>query len=209
MKTLVLAALLVSSSVVFATGSNHHNVYDNSVVNKGGSAVSDSYATGGNSHSNATGGTSDSYSNSNAMGGNSGGNSMNMNYTTNNQRQFHNTPALSSLFGTPTAPCALPVGGTGAGAGFGFGFITAYINEECIKQETTKLAYALGKADMADEILCSMEHAKNTHECSLIKAKFDQLRGVAQVTTSEIKRGLFGTVWDENQKQWVFNSVSR
>ena len=98
MKTLVLVALLVSSSVVFATGSNHHNVYDNSVVHKGGNAVSDSYstATGGNSHSNATGGTSDSYSNSNAMGGSSGGNSMNMNYTTNNQRQFHNTPALSS-----------------------------------------------------------------------------------------------------------------
>ena len=123
-------ALFVLSFVsmqVFATGSNHHNVYDNSVVNKGGSAVSDSYSnstsgaySGSTSNSNATGGNSDSYANN-------GGNSMNMSTMNNAPRQYHNTPALSSLFGTPTAPCALPVGGTGAGAGFGFGFITAYI----------------------------------------------------------------------------------
>ena len=41
-------ALFVLSFVatqVFATGSNHHNVYDNSVVNRGGNAVSDSYSS--------------------------------------------------------------------------------------------------------------------------------------------------------------------
>ena len=88
-------ALFVLSFVVtqvFATGNNHHNVYDNSVVNKGGNAVSDSYS---NSTSNSTseGGNSDSYANN-------GGNSMNMSTMNNAPRQYHNTPALSSLFGT-------------------------------------------------------------------------------------------------------------
>ncbi len=69
-------ALFVLSFVVtqvFATGSNHHNVYDNSVVNKGGSAVSDSYSnstagaySGSTSNSNAT-------SNSTSEGGNATG----------------------------------------------------------------------------------------------------------------------------------------
>ena len=202
-------ALFVLSFVatqVFATGSNHHNVYDNSVVNKGGSAVSDSYSnstsgaySGSASNSNATGGNSDSYANN-------GGNSMNMSTTNNAPRQYHNTPALSSLFGTPTAPCALPVGGTGAGAGFGFGFITAYINEECIKQETTKLAIARGRDDTGQEIFCTMEHAKNTTECRELQAKLAK-REPAFISIKEEKTGLFGTTWDDTTKQWVFNTT--
>ena len=202
-------ALFVLSFVatqVFATGSNHHNVYDNSVVNKGGSAVSDSYSnstsgaySGSTSNSNATGGNSDSYANN-------GGNSMNMSTTNNAPRQYHNTPALSSLFGTPTAPCALPVGGTGAGAGFGFGFITAYINEECIKQETTKLAIARGRDDTGQEIFCTMEHAKNTTECRELQAKLAK-REPAFISIKEEKTGLFGTTWDDTTKQWVFNTT--
>lgn len=202
-------ALFVLSFVatqVFATGSNHHNVYDNSVVNKGGSAVSDSYSnstsgaySGSTSNSNATGGNSDSYANN-------GGNSMNMSTTNNAPRQYHNTPALSSLFGTPTAPCALPVGGTGAGAGFGFGFITAYINEECIKQETTKLAIARGRDDTGQEIFCTMEHAKNTTECRELQAKLAK-REPTFISIKEEKTGLFGTTWDDTTKQWVFNTT--
>ena len=202
-------ALFVLSFVatqVFATGSNHHNVYDNSVVNKGGSAVSDSYSnstsgaySGSTSNSNATGGNSDSYANN-------GGNSMNMSTTNNAPRQYHNTPALSSLFGTPTAPCALPVGGTGAGAGFGFGFITAYINEECIKQETTKLAIARGRDDTGQEIFCTMEHAKNTTECRELQSKLAK-REPAFISIKEEKTGLFGTTWDDTTKQWVFNTT--
>ena len=202
-------ALFVLSFVatqVFATGSNHHNVYDNSVVNKGGSAVSDSYSnstsgaySGSTSNSNATGGNSDSYANN-------GGNSMNMSTTNNAPRQYHNTPALSSLFGTPTAPCALPVGGTGAGAGFGFGFITAYINEECIKQETTKLAIARGRDDTGQEIFCTMEHAKNTTECRELQSKLAK-REPAFISVKEEKTGLFGTTWDDTTKQWVFNTT--
>lgn len=202
-------ALFVLSFVatqVFATGSNHHNVYDNSVVNKGGSAVSDSYSnstsgaySGSTSNSNATGGNSDSYANN-------GGNSMNMSTTNNAPRQYHNTPALSSLFGTPTAPCALPVGGTGAGAGFGFGFITAYINEECIKQETTKLAIARGRDDTGQEIFCTMEHAKNTTECRELQAKLAK-REPTFISVKEEKTGLFGTTWDDTTKQWVFNTT--
>lgn len=202
-------ALFVLSFVatqVFATGSNHHNVYDNSVVNKGGSAVSDSYSnstsgaySGSTSNSNATGGNSDSYANN-------GGNSMNMSTTNNAPRQYHNTPALSSLFGTPTAPCALPVGGTGAGAGFGFGFITAYINEECIKQETTKLAIARGRDDTGQEIFCTMEHAKNTTECRELQSKLAK-REPTFISVKEEKTGLFGTTWDDTTKQWVFNTT--
>ena len=202
-------ALFVLSFVatqVFATGSNHHNVYDNSVVNKGGSAVSDSYSnstsgaySGSASNSNATGGNSDSYANN-------GGNSMNMSTMNNAPRQYHNTPALSSLFGTPTAPCALPVGGTGAGAGFGFGFITAYINEECIKQETTKLAIARGRDDTGQEIFCTMEHAKNTTECRELQAKLAK-REPTFISVKEEKTGLFGTTWDDTTKQWVFNTT--
>ena len=202
-------ALFVLSFVatqVFATGSNHHNVYDNSVVNKGGNAVSDSYSnstsgaySGSTSNSNATGGNSDSYANN-------GGNSMNMSTTNNAPRQYHNTPALSSLFGTPTAPCALPVGGTGAGAGFGFGFITAYINEECIKQETTKLAIARGRDDTGQEIFCTMEHAKNTTECRELQAKLAK-REPTFISIKEEKTGLFGTTWDDTTKQWVFNTT--
>jgi len=202
-------ALFVLSFVatqVFATGSNHHNVYDNSVVNKGGSAVSDSYSnstagaySGSTSNSNATGGNSDSYANN-------GGNSMNMSTMNNAPRQYHNTPALSSLFGTPTAPCALPVGGTGAGAGFGFGFITAYINEECIKQETTKLAIARGRDDTGQEIFCTMEHAKNTTECRELQSKLAK-REPAFISIKEEKTGLFGTTWDDTTKQWVFNTT--
>ena len=202
-------ALFVLSFVatqVFATGSNHHNVYDNSVVNKGGNAVSDSYSnstsgaySGSTSNSNATGGNSDSYANN-------GGNSMNMSTTNNAPRQYHNTPALSSLFGTPTAPCALPVGGTGAGAGFGFGFITAYINEECIKQETTKLAIARGRDDTGQEIFCTMEHAKNTTECRELQAKLAK-REPTFISVKEEKTGLFGTTWDDTTKQWVFNTT--
>ena len=202
-------ALFVLSFVatqVFATGSNHHNVYDNSVVNKGGSAVSDSYSnstsgaySGSTSNSNATGGNSDSYANN-------GGNSMNMSTMNNAPRQYHNTPALSSLFGTPTAPCALPVGGTGAGAGFGFGFITAYINEECIKQETTKLAIARGRDDTGQEIFCTMEHAKNTTECRELQAKLAK-REPTFISVKEEKTGLFGTTWDDTTKQWVFNTT--
>ena len=202
-------ALFVLSFVatqVFATGSNHHNVYDNSVVNKGGNAVSDSYSnstsgaySGSTSNSNATGGNSDSYANN-------GGNSMNMSTTNNAPRQYHNTPALSSLFGTPTAPCALPVGGTGAGAGFGFGFITAYINEECIKQETTKLAIARGRDDTGQEIFCTMEHAKNTTECRELQSKLAK-REPAFISVKEEKTGLFGTTWDDTTKQWVFNTT--
>ena len=202
-------ALFVLSFVatqVFATGSNHHNVYDNSVVNKGGSAVSDSYSnstsgaySGSASNSNATGGNSDSYANN-------GGNSMNMSTTNNAPRQYHNTPALSSLFGTPTAPCALPVGGTGAGAGFGFGFITAYINEECIKQETTKLAIARGRDDTGQEIFCTMEHAKNTTECRELQSKLAK-REPTFISVKEEKTGLFGTTWDDTTKQWVFNTT--
>lgn len=202
-------ALFVLSFVatqVFATGSNHHNVYDNSVVNKGGSAVSDSYSnstsgaySGSTSNSNATGGNSDSYANN-------GGNSMNMSTMNNAPRQYHNTPALSSLFGTPTAPCALPVGGTGAGAGFGFGFITAYINEECIKQETTKLAIARGRDDTGQEIFCTMEHAKNTTECRELQSKLAK-REPTFISVKEEKTGLFGTTWDDTTKQWVFNTT--
>lgn len=202
-------ALFVLSFVatqVFATGSNHHNVYDNSVVNKGGSAVSDSYSnsTSGaysesTSNSNATGGNSDSYANN-------GGNSMNMSTMNNAPRQYHNTPALSSLFGTPTAPCALPIGGTGAGAGFGFGFTTAYINEECIKQETTKLAIARGRDDTGQEIFCTMEHAKNTTECRELQAKLAK-REPSFISIKEEKTGLFGTTWDDTTKQWVFNTT--
>lgn len=202
-------ALFVLSFVVtqvFATGNNHHNVYDNSVVNKGGNAVSDSYSnstsgaySGSASNSNATGGNSDSYANN-------GGNSMNMSTMNNAPRQYHNTPALSSLFGTPTAPCALPVGGTGAGAGFGFGFITAYINEECIKQETTKLAIARGRDDTGQEIFCTMEHAKNTTECRELQAKLAK-REPAFISIKEEKTGLFGTTWDDTTRQWVFNTT--
>ena len=202
-------ALFVLSFVatqVFATGSNHHNVYDNSVVNRGGNAVSDSYSnstsgaySGSASNSNATGGNSDSYANN-------GGNSMNMSTMNNAPRQYHNTPALSSLFGTPTAPCALPVGGTGAGAGFGFGFITAYINEECIKQETTKLAIARGRDDTGQEIFCTMEHAKNTTECRELQSKLAK-REPALISIKEEKTGLFGTTWDDTTKQWVFNTT--
>lgn len=213
-------ALFVLSFVatqVFATGSNHHNVYDNSVVNRGGNAVSDSYSnstsgaySGSTSNSNATsnstseggnatGGNSDSYANN-------GGNSMNMSTMNNAPRQYHNTPALSSLFGTPTAPCALPVGGTGAGAGFGFGFITAYINEECIKQETTKLAIARGRDDTGQEIFCTMEHAKNTTECRELQSKLAK-REPAFISIKEEKTGLFGTTWDDTTKQWVFNTT--
>lgn len=216
MKYTVLV-LLFAATQVFATGSNHHNVYDNSVVNRGGSAVSGSNSNASSdSHSgaaansnatsnstseggNATGGNSDSYANN-------GGNSMNMTTTSNAPRQYHNTPALSSLFGTPTAPCALPVGGTGAGAGFGFGFITAYINEECIKQETTKLAIARGRDDTGQEIFCTMEHAKNTTECRELQAKLAK-REVSLVSTKEEKTGLFGTTWDDTTKQWVFNTT--
>ena len=201
-----LFVLSFVSTQVFATGSNHHNVYDNSVVNKGGSAVSDSYSnstsgaySGSASNSNATGGNSDSYANN-------GGNSMNMSTMNNAPRQYHNTPALSSLFGTPTAPCALPVGGTGAGAGFGFGFITAYINEECIKQETTKLAIARGRDDTGQEIFCTMEHAKNTTECRELQAKLAK-REPAFISIKEEKTGLFGTTWDDTTKQWVFNTT--
>ena len=202
-------ALFVLSFVsmqVFATGSNHHNVYDNSVVNRGGNAVSDSYSnstsgaySGSASNSNATGGNSDSYANN-------GGNSMNMSTMNNAPRQYHNTPALSSLFGTPTAPCALPVGGTGAGAGFGFGFISAYINEECIKQETTKLAIARGRDDTGQEIFCTMEHAKNTTECRELQSKLAK-REPALISIKEEKTGLFGTTWDDTTKQWVFNTT--
>ena len=195
-------ALFVLSFVatqVFATGSNHHNVYDNSVVNRGGNAVSDSYSNSNASGGNATGGNSDSYANN-------GGNSMNMSTTNNAPRQYHNTPALSSLFGTPTAPCALPVGGTGAGAGFGFGFITAYINEECIKQETTKLAIARGRDDTGQEIFCTMEHAKNTTECRELQSKLAK-REPTFISVKEEKTGLFGTTWDDTTKQWVFNTT--
>lgn len=208
-------ALFVLSFVatqVFATGSNHHNVYDNSVVNRGGSAVSDSYSnstagaySGSASNSNATsnstseGGNSDSYANN-------GGNSMNMSTMNNAPRQYHNTPALSSLFGTPTAPCALPVGASLAQAGFGFGFITAYINEECIKQETTKLAIARGRDDTGQEIFCTMEHAKNTTECRELQSKLAK-REPAFISTKEEKTGLFGTTWDDTTKQWVFNTT--
>ena len=202
-------ALFVLSFVVtqvFATGSNHHNVYDNSVVNRGGNAVSDSYSnstsgaySGSTSNSNATGGNSDSYANN-------GGNSMNISTMNNSPRQYHNTPALSSLFGTPTAPCALPVGGTGAGAGFGFGFITAYINEECIKQETTKLAIARGRDDTGQEIFCTMEHAKNTTECRELQSKLAK-REPTFISVKEEKTGLFGITWDDTTKQWVFNTT--
>ena len=193
-----LFVLIFVATQVFATGSNHHNVYDNSVVNKGGSAVSDSYS---NSTSNSTseGGNSDSYANN-------GGNSMNMSTMNNAPRQYHNTPALSSLFGTPTAPCALPVGGTGAGAGFGFGFITAYINEECIKQETTKLAIARGRDYTGQEIFCTMEHAKDTTECRELQAKLAK-REPTFISVKEEKTGLFGTTWDDTTKQWVFNTT--
>lgn len=204
----VLFVLSFVATQVFATGSNHHNVYDNSVVNKGGNAVSDSYSnassgsySGSASNSNASGGNSDSYANN-------GGNSMNMSTVNNTPRQYHNTPALSSLFGTPTAPCALPVGGTGAGAGFGFGFITAYINDECIKQETTKLAIARGRDDTGQEIFCTMEHAKNTTECKELQANLAKREPVLS-SHKEEKTGLFGTTWDDNTKQWVFNTTRR
>lgn len=131
---------------------------------------------------------------------------MNMSTMNNAPRQYHNTPALSSLFGTPTAPCALPVGGTGAGAGFGFGFITAYINEECIKQETTKLAIARGRDDTGQEIFCTMEHAKNTTECRELQAKLAK-REPTFISVKEEKTGLFGTTWDDTTKQWVFNTT--
>lgn len=210
-------ALLVLSFVatqVFATGSNHHNVYDNSVVNKGGNAVSDSYSnstsgaySGSASNSNATGGNSDSYANS-------GGNSMNMSTMNNTPRQYHNTPAMGSLFGAPTAPCALPVGGGGVGAGFGFNVLTAYINQECVKQETVKLAVAMGKIGTADEIFCTMEHAENTRECKALRAQLNTNNAISNNSAlkdsfqaKDVQRGLFGTTWDDANKQWVFNTT--
>lgn len=113
-------------------------------------------------NANAHGGNSNQEQQSNSNATNAG-NSQSVNHY--QVKQHHNTPNLASMFAYPTAPCALPVGGTGAGAGFGFGFNTAYINQECVKSETAKLAMALGKVSTASEVFCSMEHAANTLEC--------------------------------------------
>ena len=91
-------------------------------------------------------------------------------------------------------------------AGFGFGFITAYINEECIKQETTKLAIARGRDDTGQEIFCTMEHAKNTTECRELQSKLAK-REPTFISVKEEKTGLFGTTWDDTTKQWVFNTT--
>lgn len=128
----------------------------------------------------------------------------------NTPKQYHNTPNLAGLFAYPTAPCALPVGATGAGAGFGFGFNTAYINQECIKSETSKLAMALSQPQAAIEVFCTMEHALNTTVCKELNKQ-----PVKQVSTQEVqpmrassgnegKTGLFGTKWDAASQQWVF-----
>ena len=113
-------------------------------------------------NANAHGGSSNQEQQSNSNATNAG-NSQSVNHY--QVKQHHNTPNLASMFAYPTAPCALPVGGTTVFSGVGVGFNTAYINQECVKSETAKLAMALGKVSTASEVFCSMEHAANTLEC--------------------------------------------
>lgn len=141
---------------------------------------------------------------------NNNGNAQNVNF--NQMKQHHNTPNLGALFAYPTAPCALPVGGMGAGAGFGFGFNTAYINEECVKSETAKLAMALSEPLAAKEVFCSMEHAQGTTICKdmkrSIKPSNESVGESKHIPVSNViedgKRGIFGMKWDATQQQWVF-----
>lgn len=140
---------------------------------------------------------------------NNAGNTQHVNL--NNAKQYHNTPNLGAIFAYPTAPCALPVGGMGAGAGFGFGFNTAYINQECVKSETAKLAMALSEPVAAREVFCGMEHAQETTLCKDLKKKnhTDHVSGqIKAVPVSQNiehgKRGMFGMKWDVMNQQWVF-----
>lgn len=178
-------ALFVLSFVatqVFATGSNHHNVYDNSVVNRGGNAISDSYSnstagaySGSTSNSNATsnstseggnatGGNSDSYANN-------GGNSMNMSTTNNAPRQHHNTPSMPLFVPSPTATCMATIGGAGAGAGFGFSISGTYRSMHCEKVELAKTLNQLGQGEAALQVLCNVdaEHLEGVDLCEGIK----------------------------------------
>lgn len=233
-----------SDSSSFGFNLNSNNLTANPVANGGlgGTGGNGGTGVGGSVDSNissninvnpSVSGSNDQHQHQNQNStANNAGNSQSTTYVSNQARQHANVPNLASMFGTPTAPCALPIGGTGVGMGFGFGINTAYIAEECVKSETTKLAYQLGKIQTAEEIFCGMEHAKGTLECEELILQVSERRKqiaairnakhvvvqtetgsgveVVQVKTDAVqtaskgKGNMFGMVFDEEAKQWVF-----
>ena len=137
---------------------------------------------------------------------NNAGNAQHVNF--NNPRQHYNNPGLMSVFGVPTANCAIPIGVTGAALGVGGGIMSAIRLDECIKQENVKLAYAIGEQETAMEVFCSMENTKDTLKCMTLNKEINDKKqmllsvGLSKVSTTT-KTNMFGMVWNE-QRGWVF-----
>ena len=167
MKHVFLILLLVPLSVM-ATGA----------TNNGGSGlgVGVGIGQGGNASSVAIGGGAVNAGNRQTSFV-SNDNTTSLNNQTTYPRQHHNTPSFANFVPMGTAPCLVPFGGTGVGAGFGFGFSSSLKDENCmVNQSASVAAVNLGNKELATEIFCQGEYAKDTPTCMSLNVEQAEIK---------------------------------
>jgi len=181
MKKLICALIFAMPMLVFAKppGSGESNG-NGCVENCGHKGKGGSGGAGGNGGGGGSGGS-----------GGSGGLAQNAStqeqYADNNQSNYQGLEvsypnkvrsAPDVFLGSPASgPCNGFSGGiSGAGMGFGFAVNSSVVDTSCVERETARVAYSVGRADIANAVLENME---------VVKKALAAKNKTAEVTKSE------------------------